>query len=249
MNMTMNTQTPETSHMSFGAKLQNAREAIGMDRKDAAAQLRLSVTVIDMIEKNEFPDSLPPIFIRGYTRAYAKLLQVSDEIIQAGLEPIKPRKVNHEANLAMPVTQMEPRRKGGGAMKGITTAIVLTMLWLVGSWWHSHSTPTAVTALVADNLPAEVVETQTAAPANDYAQLNQANAGDDSTPAPVATLMPPSSPTNYTAATQHTAVLAQAANAISQATTAYAPPHRSAGTASIPAYKRALATNQTSEDN
>lgn len=252
MNMTMNTQQSETSHMSLGAKLQSAREAIGMDRKDAAAQLRLGENVIDMIERNEFPDSMPPIFIRGYTRAYAKLLHLSDEVILAGLEPLKPRKVNHEANLAMPVTQMEPRRKGGGAMKGITTAIVLTMMWLVGSWWHSHSSPTTVETLVADNLPADVVETPAAAPVNDYAALDQtttANPGDASTLAPMTTLMPPTSPTNYTAATQHVAVLAQAANAISQSTTPSAPTHRATGTASIPAYKRALATNQVSEVN
>ncbi len=177
--MTMHTSQiggTESTHIPLGAKLQNAREAQRIDRKDAAAQLRLNESVIDMIENNSFPDTMPQIFIRGYIRAYGKLLQISEDTIQAGLEPVKPRVITQEAKLAMPVTQTEPRlNRSSYAMKGVTTAVAITLVWLMAAWWNSRATapmtdnaitslPTETAALNTTITPAAPAENAPSAP-------------------------------------------------------------------------------------
>ena len=146
-NITQQTSGTESGHIPLGAKLQNARESMRLDRKDAAAQLRLNENVIDMIENNSFPDTMPQIFIRGYIRSYGKLVQLSDEEVQAGLEPIKPRQVNQETQLSMPVTQMEPLNKRKYLMPVVTAGIALTLVWLVAAWWHGHNAAPETTAM------------------------------------------------------------------------------------------------------
>ncbi len=118
-----------------------------MGRKDAAAQLRLNENVIDMMENNSFPADMPHIFIRGYLRSYGKLLQLPDDVVQAGLEPIKLATPAQETQLPSPVTQMEPTKGSNHLMKVVTAAVVLTLFWMVSSWWHTHAPATEATPL------------------------------------------------------------------------------------------------------
>jgi cytoskeleton protein RodZ len=265
-NMTQ--QINETSQIPLGAKLQSAREAMRLDRKDAAAQLRLNESIIDMIENNSFPASMPSIFVRGYTRSYGKLLQVSDDIIQAGLEPIKPKQATQEAQLTMPVTQMQqPLNSRNYLMKGMTVAVVITMVSLVAVWWNGHGTKTSSSDNIAMNLPAETPETAITAPAGASIQeafaepaapvAPQAPAQLTASAAPLSPKASPSTATSIGSMTTYSAInnSAQAPTNISNnqptITTAAAKP---APVASIPAYKRAAmaahpADNATAEPN
>ncbi|MCK8515551.1 DUF4115 domain-containing protein [Methylonatrum kenyense] len=67
-----------------GRQLRKAREAMGMGVADVAATLRLSVATIDNLEQDRY-DRLPPdTFVRGYLRAYGRLLQLDAEaLVQA----------------------------------------------------------------------------------------------------------------------------------------------------------------------
>jgi cytoskeletal protein RodZ len=158
----------EPRQIPIGAKLQSARELMHLERKDAAAQLRLNENIIDMIETNSFPDDMPPIFIRGYIRSYGKLLQVADEDIQAALTPIKQKPAAPEPQLSMPIAQKEKNSGHKYLMQGLSAGIALVMLWMVAAWWHGRSTLTVL------NQPAAVEVAQaneTAAPAGVSVQL------------------------------------------------------------------------------
>lgn len=67
-----------------GRQLRKAREAMGMGVADVAATLRLSVATIDNLEQDRH-DRLPPdTFVRGYLRAYGRLLKLDAEaLVQA----------------------------------------------------------------------------------------------------------------------------------------------------------------------
>ena len=153
--MTNDIQPNTTS--SFGARLQAAREAQGLERRDAAAQLRLSEKVIAMMEKDRYAPDLPPTFIRGYLRAYSKILQIPEEDVNKAIELLNPKPV--EENVApQPAagTQslMESVTSGNYYMQFFTVVIVLTMVGLVGTWWHSHNaTPSTLTAETQLALP------------------------------------------------------------------------------------------------
>lgn len=248
-NMTQ--QINETSQIPLGAKLQSAREAMRLDRKDAAAQLRLSESIIGMIENNSFPESMPPIFVRGYTRSYGKLLQISEDIIQAGLEPIKPKQAStQEAQLVMPVTQMQlPINSRNYAMKGMTIAVIVTMLWLVAAWWNGHASKTTNAENIAVNLPAETSEA--AVPAGASIQEAFAEPVTTASLAPmaasIAPLAPKANPSNPAVIGSMTAFSGTSNSAPTQTTISNTTPSTiaeaaakpAAPVASIPAYKRA----------
>jgi cytoskeleton protein RodZ len=77
MRRSMGTGTP-------GVHLRQAREARRLGQQDVALQLRLGRHVIDAIENDDYRKLPGQIFVRGYLRAYARLLDLSEEeIIQA----------------------------------------------------------------------------------------------------------------------------------------------------------------------
>jgi len=148
--MTTDTQqTPlnEFKPTPFGARLRSAREAMGLERKDAAAQLRLSEKVIAMLEKENFPSELPITFIRGYIRSYGKLLQIPELEITKALEPIQPKPVNPEPLTTAVKPPVMLVTSSHYYMQVFTYCIVITLVSLVGIWWYSHSsTPTPAIA-------------------------------------------------------------------------------------------------------
>lgn len=62
-----------------GAALQAAREARQLSVPQVADQLKLSSAVVTALEANDW-DRLPAqVFVRGYVRAYARLMGLDDE--------------------------------------------------------------------------------------------------------------------------------------------------------------------------
>jgi len=133
----------------FGGRLKTAREALGLDRKDAAAQLRLNEKIIIMMEKERYPSDLPVTFIRGYIRAYGKLLQIPEYEIKKAIEPIKPKPTQHEP-LAV---SKQPPASTGYFMQFFTYLVMFTLVGLVGMWWYTHPALSNGN-LTADNQPA-----------------------------------------------------------------------------------------------
>lgn len=140
MTETQDNNTTEHNSSQFGARLKSAREALGLEAKDAAAQLRLNERVILMMEKNNFPADMPITFIRGYLRSYGKLLQLSDHEIKQALEPIKPKAT--VPSLELLASQKPAVTSGNYFMQLFTYMIIFTLLSLVGIWWYSHTNST-----------------------------------------------------------------------------------------------------------
>ena len=249
--MTMSTQQTSSSEMALiplGTTLQTAREEQRLDRKDVAAQLRLTENVIDMIENDSFADNMPPIFVRGYTRAYGKLLQIPDDIIQAGLNPLdlkEPRLNIQESRLAMPVTHAKPQHNNGYLMKGLTIAIGLTLLWLVTAGWNNHTTTPATDSAAAINLPMSTVTTK---PATHTAAAPTLIPAGISAPQPLSPpmlapkVLSPALPTSIKSAANTTpppAIIAATTTPKAKATTITPPAQKATAVPAIPAYKRA----------
>lgn len=141
----------EQKPIPFGMRLQSAREALGLERKDVAAQLRLNEKVIIMMEKDRYAPDLPVTFIRGYIRSYGKFLQLPESEIKKALEPIKPKVSQPDsANPAkIPILATPAVTSGNYFMQFFTFLIVCTLTGLVGMWWYTH--PTASIPLMAEN--------------------------------------------------------------------------------------------------
>lgn len=79
----MNTVT-EPQADSVGAILRQSREAKGLTAQQVAKQLNLKVAVIEQIEAEQWDPAVSMTFMRGYLRAYARLMKLSErEILQA----------------------------------------------------------------------------------------------------------------------------------------------------------------------
>ncbi|MDF1646042.1 MAG: helix-turn-helix domain-containing protein [Legionellaceae bacterium] len=59
-----------------GAKLASIREKSGHSMEYVAGKLHLRVRVIELLEADAYDEMPEPVFIKGYLRAYAKLLDV-----------------------------------------------------------------------------------------------------------------------------------------------------------------------------
>jgi len=80
-----------------GAVLAAARTAQNLSVADAARQLRLSVSQIEALEAGAF-DRLPgPIFVRGFIRNYARLLNIDAETVLRSVDPVLPQPAGGEA--------------------------------------------------------------------------------------------------------------------------------------------------------
>lgn len=67
-----------------GSFLKRHREQFGLSVADVAARLNLRYTVIEAIERDDYQPIAKLVFVRGYLRAYAKMLNLSsNDIIQA----------------------------------------------------------------------------------------------------------------------------------------------------------------------
>ena len=148
----------------LGSRLKSAREAMGLDQKSAAGQLCLHEKMIGMLESENYPHDLPIIFIRGYIRSYAKLLQIPEAEIAKAMEPLqvkpasllsmeseqdkpKPWSNAWSKSWALPKSKTNAWSKPGTDtittshyfMQIFTCAVALTLVALVGKWWYAHN--------------------------------------------------------------------------------------------------------------
>ena len=142
----------------FGVRLQAAREALKLDRKEVATRLRLNEKYIIMMEKDRYSPDLPVTFIRGYLRSYGKFLQLPEHEIKKAIEPIKPRPVPLDIEAMIKQAQASPKTtvisensNSNYLMHLFTSTIVLAMFTLVGTWWYDHQKIKAVNPDIALN--------------------------------------------------------------------------------------------------
>src|SRR5579862_5647278 len=134
-NETPQTNTTEPKQLSFGDRLKSTRESKGLERKDAAAQLRLTEKIIAMMEYERYPVDMPITFIKGYIRAYSKLLELPDHEVNKAIAPIKSRpQVQSSIKKLAPI----PMTSENYFMQGFTYLIAITLITLVGVWWYNH---------------------------------------------------------------------------------------------------------------
>lgn len=167
-------QTPtehEHKHpISIGARLKSARESLGLERKDVAAQLRLNEKIIIMMEKERYPVDLPTTFIRGYVRAYGKFLQLSENDIKNALDNIKHKQTVSAVPHLTPY-KIEAVTSGNYFMQLFTSLIVVTLLALAGIWWYTHNFSLSQ-LLPTENIPTLKSDAASSPEANDKTLTN-----------------------------------------------------------------------------
>lgn len=124
-----------------GRRLHDARLAAGLSVDEVAARLHLDSGTIGRIEADDYASLPGPTFVRGYLRAYARLMNLPPApVVEAfdgrGLEP--PPLV---ADIASRSTQA---RSGDFPVRVATYLIVAGLAALVVVWWQNQGGEIAV---------------------------------------------------------------------------------------------------------
>lgn len=122
----------------LGERLRNARVALDMDLGKAARKLHLTSDMVEAIECDDYSEMPARVFVRGYIRNYARLVDLPAESIMGQFDILWPEddnalKVDHAPRLASDTSP------GGGAWGSfLTWLLVAGGFVLFVLWWLGH---------------------------------------------------------------------------------------------------------------
>ena len=126
----MSTETPS---LSAGQRLIQAREARGLTIQQVALQLNLKPDVVQKLEQDQLEGTLDT-FVRGYIRAYARLLKLPEQELlaahgqQSGAQ-------NGKAKPMRTFSNRTGRQATENRFMWLTYAIVILLLLMLFIWW------------------------------------------------------------------------------------------------------------------
>lgn len=119
-----------------GSQLQAARIDRGLSIEDVANRMHLSTCIIQSIEENDFDAITAPIFVKGYLRAYARIVLLNeDEMIAQYVEAFSDDDptLNTTSSMAIEITADDAR------IKWTTFLVIFVLVVLLGIWWWNKN--------------------------------------------------------------------------------------------------------------
>ncbi|MGH8576875.1 MAG: helix-turn-helix domain-containing protein [Gammaproteobacteria bacterium] len=110
---------------SLGARLRQAREARRIPIEGIAQRIRVPVAVLRAIEEDRL-EGLAPIYVRGYVRAYARIVGLDEDSVLAAL----PNAETPVVVTARSGRLMRQNVMSGGGLKVATVAVVVVLVGL-----------------------------------------------------------------------------------------------------------------------
>lgn len=131
-----------------GDRLKTARIEQGLSIEDVVTRMHLSIGILKAIEDNNFDEVTAPIFVKGYLRAYARIVSLDeDEIIQQYLDYYSDEDppISSTSNLAPEISSDDAR------VKWTTYLVIVGLLGLLAVWWwNQYRIKTDVVSLDAE---------------------------------------------------------------------------------------------------
>ena len=118
-----------------GERLQAARIEQGLSLEDVASRMHLSANILQSIEINEFDAITAPIFVKGYLRAYARIVSLDeddmiDQYIDFYSEEDPP--ITSISNTTSELSAADPR------IRWTTVLVVIIFGVLLAAWWWNQ---------------------------------------------------------------------------------------------------------------
>lgn len=118
-----------------GGKLQAARIQLGLSIGDVADRMHLSNAILEALEDNNFDEITAPIFVKGYLRAYARIVAIDEESViseYAELYSDEDPPITTTSNTAAEISSSDTR------VKWMTYLVVIVLIALIATWWWSE---------------------------------------------------------------------------------------------------------------
>lgn len=134
------TQHPMSELPSPGQKLQKLREERGLSHHRVAEALHMTAHYVKLLESNQY-DKLPgKTFVKGYFKAYAKLLDTDvEEIMQCYQQYVAALEESQESV----ADEIRAKKAFDQNLRWMICAAVIIVLVVGVSWWMSRSEVTA----------------------------------------------------------------------------------------------------------
>ncbi len=126
---------PPASGIGPGERLQAARISQGLTLEDVANRMHLSPAILSSLEENHFDDITAPIFVKGYLRSYARIVNISEEdIIQqyASFCPDCDPPITSTSNTVADLNADDSK------MKWLTWLLIIGLLAALSIWWWNR---------------------------------------------------------------------------------------------------------------
>ncbi len=153
--ITMDEIAEDTSDMP-GAQLAAERMQQGYSPEYVAGKLHLRVRLIELLEADEYQNMPEPVFIKGYFRAYAKLLGVPAQPLLDTFNRIY-KTTDRKSEKALWQSRRETN-KAEHAIRWLTGFFAFIVVAAVAVWWYTNKDneslfPTSISR--ADNTPSK----------------------------------------------------------------------------------------------
>ena len=152
---------PETQHSSPGAAIREARQRAGISIDELGSRTRLTRATLEAMEADAFDQLLEPVYVRGYYRKCARILEIAEEPLIKAYESVytpPPRVVPARLRLA-PSGDLNstPRLSGRFAVIAPIIAILAcAVIWLMRQAPSTSSLQDSVTLIDPEN-PSAIV--------------------------------------------------------------------------------------------
>ncbi|ART78756.1 RodZ domain-containing protein [Oceanisphaera avium] len=119
-----------------GSALRQAREAKGWTQVDVARRLNLRLAVIESIDSDNYKAGVALTFLRGYVKAYAKVVGVPEAQALAAFDSMS----HEQFKSAVPMKSFSKKTRQQASDKWLKRISWLVFLGLLSSliywWWH-----------------------------------------------------------------------------------------------------------------
>ena len=146
--MPTSTESSGDVPISPGERLRNARTGYAWTVEDVAGNLNLSIDVIHALESGDYAGLPEPAFIRGYLRAYARLMEIDEKLV------LTEQRATTYGRLGSHSARLESNRRNSwrrvsktdksGRRRPILIG-VLVIAAILAAWWLSGIRPADIT--------------------------------------------------------------------------------------------------------
>lgn len=157
-----------------GKQLKEAREKLKLSTQDVSDKMNLKHSFVQQIEEDNYTLLPGATFVRGYIRAYAKLVGIDGEPLVESYNASFDSNQKPEQRY-QPVETIKPQRSFSDPVIKYTTVIVVAVLiGLSLMWWQSRNSLGPFESLQNDTVAVETSEGETV-----IAQMDLSGASDD----------------------------------------------------------------------
>ncbi len=184
-----------------GELLRQGREASGLTQQEAATKLHLHQRIVAALEQDDEAQLPTPIYVRGYLRNYARLLDLDSDAVLAAYET----RDNQHPELKPPVAAKSQASSSDKPVRAVTYLLTLGLVVLLLAWWQSrHLGEEGLIDLDSWQLEEQAADptADADATADEPATDTEAETVDSALGYPIPIVRHPGGPTTDTAATQ-----------------------------------------------